>query len=133
LKDSTAWAIVRDFALSNNVSLPQTEERLQNHLGNHYAYSDWKAAFDAILQAEDNIQAATATIDKLETEAIHQHNPPSASFPAHASSTQLQKLETELMQSITELKARKHIVGEVPTLEELLNPNGEDEIGDLPY
>jgi hypothetical protein len=46
---------------------------------------------------------------------------------------QLAALEAELMDSVAELKTCKHIFGTAPTLEELLNPIQECEVGDLPY
>jgi hypothetical protein len=46
---------------------------------------------------------------------------------------QLENLETELVNAVTELKARKRIVGTPPSLEDLLNPIEEKEVGDSPY
>jgi hypothetical protein len=67
LYNAGAWAIIKTFALED-ISLPETEKRLQSHLGPRYSGADWKVAFDMVLEAEDDTAAAVAAIEKLELE-----------------------------------------------------------------
>jgi hypothetical protein len=111
-------------------SLPETEEKLQNCLGNWFIFADWKLAFDAILAAEDDTPAAVAAIDSLCTTPVRTIN--STATPARQI-LQLNALETDLMDAIAELKTRKRIVGTAPSLKDLLNPVQEREIGDSQF
>ncbi|KIK76213.1 hypothetical protein PAXRUDRAFT_170629 [Paxillus rubicundulus Ve08.2h10] len=52
------------------------------------------------------------------------------SCPLHP---ELSQVKSEFMQAVDSLHDQKHIWGTKPTLEELLNPIEEKEIGDLPY
>src|SRR5258705_7691196 len=119
-KDAGAWDIVKSFAEGDNISLPETEEWLQCYLGSQYAYNDWKAAFDAVLHAEDDTATSVAAVEKLRTEAIAQALAPvindQPSSQLRPVLPQLTTLETELMDSVAELKNRKRIVGTTPTL-----------------
>ena len=123
-------------------SLPEVEEKLRNYLGDRYSFADWKPFFDGIFNAEKDAEAALAIIDKLRNAGST--SPPSctpASTPtsnpiptdSRPNLTQLSTLETGLIKSVAELQARKRINGTAPTLEELVNPIEENEIGDSPY
>lgn len=108
--------------------MPETEKWLQDHLGDCYSYNDWKHAFDAVFTAKDDIVVAIVAIESLQKVATQQHNPTQKLLIP-----QLTHLEDGLIKSVTELKNRKCIVGEAPTLEDLLNPAEENEIGDSPF
>jgi hypothetical protein len=47
--------------------------------------------------------------------------------------TQSHALEAELMDCVVELKRRNRIFGSIPSLDDLLDPTEEQEIGDMPY
>jgi hypothetical protein len=53
--------------------------------------------------------------------------------PIHAHTTQCKALKIDLLKSVWELKRWNHIFGPVPSLEELLDPVEEEEIGESPY
>ncbi|KAH9160083.1 hypothetical protein EDB89DRAFT_1915231 [Lactarius sanguifluus] len=118
------------------MSLPDAKARLQAHLGHDFHFADWKSAFDIIFEAEDDIPAAAAAIEKMATQAIAHTmttSSPNPSIAPHASFSQLQDLEADLMCAIDSLQQRKHIRGTAPTLEDLLNPIEETEIGHSDY
>ncbi|KAG1764954.1 hypothetical protein EDD22DRAFT_951411 [Suillus occidentalis] len=115
--DPVAWKIVREFA-SSEMSLPEAETRLEHHLTDHYADTDWRPALKAIMDAEGDIDAALNAIR----------------IPARPKTlTQVTSLETELMDSIDELKSRNRIFGKPPTVKELLDPVEEREVGGHDY
>jgi hypothetical protein len=68
--NANAWDIMMAFAHGTINSLPETEEKLKNCLGNQFIFADWKPAFDAILAAEDDTPAAVAAIDSLRTTPV---------------------------------------------------------------
>ncbi|KAH9013972.1 hypothetical protein EDB85DRAFT_894205 [Lactarius pseudohatsudake] len=121
------------------MSLPDAKARLQAHLGHQFCFADWKSAFDIVFEAEDDIPAAAAAIEKMATQAIAHYpatmatSSPNPSIAPHASFSQLQDLEADLMCAIDSLQQRKHIHGTAPTLEDLLNLIEETEIGHSDY
>jgi hypothetical protein len=52
-----AWDILHQFT-SSDMTLPQAEEKLLAHLGNHYKDADWRPALKAIMDAEGNVMQA---------------------------------------------------------------------------
>ncbi|KAH9010168.1 hypothetical protein EDB83DRAFT_2173810, partial [Lactarius deliciosus] len=133
--DPVAWAIVKEYARTD-MSLPDAEARLQAHLGHHFCSADWKSAFDIIFEAEDDIPAAAAMIEKMATQAIAHTmtvSSPNPSIATHASFSQLKDLEADLMCAIDSLQKCKCIRGTALTLEDLLNPIEETEIGHSDY
>lgn len=142
IADPAAWEIVKEFAAANNISLPQAENNLKAYLGSHYHYEEWKTAFDVVLEAEDNTNTAIQNVNALATIALTARipttNPSTPSISTRitsssASTPQLTSLETDLMETVTELKSRRRIIGTAPTLEDLLNPAEENDVGDSPY
>jgi hypothetical protein len=107
LYNAGAWAIIKTFALEDT-PLPETEKRLQSYLGPYYSGANWKAAFDADLEAEDDIAAAVAAIKKLESDTNKsQHSPLSSNVKtsslAWPTLPQLAALKEDLMSSVLEL------------------------------
>ncbi|KAF9232698.1 hypothetical protein BU15DRAFT_10943, partial [Melanogaster broomeanus] len=45
--------------------LPEAEKRVKDALGTRYNEADWQPAFKAVMDAENNTDAATAAIEKL--------------------------------------------------------------------
>lgn len=140
LQDKQAWQIIFDYAENEDVTMPEAMQKLQEHLQDRYREGEWKSAFDAVFEAEDDIPKAVAAVHAL-AEALAQQNhagspsnrPFSTSGPARTPIEQLDKLEKDLMGAVHNLKERNRIIGTAPTLEELLNPVEEDMIGDSPY
>ena len=117
------------------MTLPDAEEHLKSHLGDRYNQQDWQPALDAVMNAEGDIPCAQ--------EAIH-HLASKSQFPRlkikisrrlvkPESPPQLVDAEKGLMDSIEELVKRKRIIGPPPTLEDLVNPIKEQEVGNSPY
>jgi hypothetical protein len=128
LQDLRAWKIIEDFAV-DEMTLPEVIGRLESYLGNAYSYGDWKLAIDAVLGAENDSQVAKAAIETLRTQNLQpvSVSPLSASAPELPAQSIL--LESELMESVQELQKRRRIIGSAPTLDDLLNPISEQEIG----
>ena len=136
LADNGAWGILQEFANGTISSLPQTESRLEVHLGDRYRFIDWKPAFDAVFAAEDDVGKAISAIETLEkqarTETTTAPTIPSPT-PPRLALNQLTMLENDLMECVTKLGDRKRIRGTCPTLEDLLNPVEEREIGESDF
>lgn len=140
LRDPAAWKIIEEFAAGEgDITLPQTIDKLQAHLGNAYRYEDWKPAYEAVFNAEEDTIAALNAVQALAEQAQHQQaegrgSTESASeMDPQPSIAELTKLETDLMDAVEDLYQRKRIRGGRPTLEELINPSEENEVGDSPY
>src|ERR1700720_504714 len=106
--------------------------KLKGCLGDHYTHSDWKPVFDAIFATEGDTPTAVTAIKKLCTEVMQQ---PIAHTTTQTPTRipQLEIFDTELVNAVVELKARKHIVGTPPSLKDLLNPIEEKKVGDSPF
>jgi len=129
--DPIAWKIIHEFA-TTNMSRPNAEIRLQAHLGNSYSAADWEPALKVITEEEDADEAIN-TIASLEKAALCcsglKIRIPSRPRQPH----QLISAETELMQTIDNLKSRNRIFGVPPTVDELLDPAEEREVEDSPF
>jgi hypothetical protein len=121
---TAAWDTLEKFA-TTDMSLPQAERMLKDHLGDRYVDEKWRPAFDAVMAAENNAAAALEAIQELK----HSSNPntSAALLSLHASTTQCADLEENLMSSVKALKSRNRIFGPMPTIEELINPSKERE------
>ena len=118
------WAIIKSFAQINDAALSVVKNKLKDHLGTCYEFDDWKPAFNAVLQAKDDSDAALAAVNNLKIDTLHKFQ---------LSDAPVDLVEGDLMQAVNELKSRKWIVGTAPTLKDLLNPIQECEIGESPY
>lgn len=83
LKNPDAWAIMKSF-VHGNETIPEIEQKLEHLLGDRYAFGDWKAVFDAILEAEDDIAAALDIIALQEANAMGQPHPVTGGAPSIA-------------------------------------------------
>ena len=131
------WEVIHEFAMSSSMTLPQAEEKLKAIFGAGYVDDTWRPALNAVLEAENDEQKALEAIEKLThrtdatittTNHTEPVTPPSPSAPP-----QLQEVEKELIDTVNELKACRRIVGAPLTLEEMLDPVEEREIGDSAY
>ncbi|KAF9236313.1 hypothetical protein BU15DRAFT_37249, partial [Melanogaster broomeanus] len=132
-----AWQIILDFAAGEIGSLPDAERQLAAHLGHEFSVPQWKPAFDEIFKAEDDSYAAVMAIEALKKKAMSNtcttEPPQKTTTAAHASLPELEHMELELMEAVDVLHTCKCIQGTCPTLEDLLNPADEKEIGESPY
>jgi hypothetical protein len=128
--DPGAWNIIRQFADTDDMTLPWAEACLKEHLGNTYVEGDWVDALKAVMDAEgDNIKAAE-TVEKLASVACRRTGL-TIKIPLLTKSPQLQTLEHGLTKSIEELTTRRRIIGTPLTVDEILNPQEEKNIGEV--
>ena len=137
ITNPAVWQII-DFAANKICSLPQAEEQLGAYLGGRFSFLQWKPAFDEVFKAEGDASAALEAVEALKSKVTVRHltqlqaeiqDPmsPNLSLP------ELESTELELMQVVDELHRRRRIIGTRPTLEDLLNPVEEKEVGHSPY
>ena len=124
-----AWCVIRDFA-TTEMSLPEAEERVKEILGNHYIDTDWRPTFKAVMNAEGDSNKAASEVEEL-AQAACRRTGLKIKIPARRPPlTQLTTLEDEVTTSLQDLKTRNRIFGELPSLDEFLEPVEEQEIGD---
>ncbi|KAG1735299.1 uncharacterized protein EDB91DRAFT_1025664, partial [Suillus paluster] len=129
--DPVVWKTLQKFA-TMEMSLPNAESDLQAHLGNCFVDSDWRPALKAVMDAEGDMDIALNALNTLAQAASH-HTTLKIWIPAHPQKAdQLSSAEAELMQSVNNLKAHNRIFGTLPTINELLDPAKEREMGELP-
>ena len=104
------------------MSLPQAKDALTDLFGAGYIEETWVPALTAIMDAENDASLALEAINKIRT--------PLKAPSACATTTQCAALEADLAESVQNLKERKRIFGRVPTLDELLDPVEEQEVGE---
>ncbi|KIJ26213.1 hypothetical protein M422DRAFT_55619 [Sphaerobolus stellatus SS14] len=145
LSDPAAWRIIQDFAVSDSTLL-QVEDKLKAHLDNHYRWDDWSPAFNAVMEAERDVAKALENLSKLTMKFLGctVSNLPMGTMstdpaPIHppadlqAAPPQLKELENGLQDAVNKLKQHKRIIGTLLTLDEMLNPVEETEIGMSQY
>lgn len=127
-----AWNIVRKFA-TTEMPLPAVENDLKAHLRERYVDSDWRPALKAIMDAEGDTEIALNAVNAL-AEAASRRTGLKIRIPARPqqAADQLSSAEADLMQSVNDLKARNRIFGQLPTLNELLDPVEERDMGEFP-
>lgn len=117
--DPDAWDILRDFATSE-MTLPQAEEKIQKHLDKRYKDEDWRPAFKAVMDAEGDVAAAQAALQKLSASCLLPKlviRLPGRLEPRPSDDN----VEKELMDSVEELRKRNRIFGELPTVDDLVD------------
>ncbi|KAJ7224681.1 DDE superfamily endonuclease-domain-containing protein [Mycena pura] len=127
--DPGAWEIVRAYTRTEEMTMPQAQEELKKRLGERYVEADWIEALSAIQVCEENVELALEEVEKLAKAAQHV---PRLTIKITVAS-QIKVLERRLESLVAELKERKRIIGTPPTLEEILNPPEELEIGEDTY
>ncbi|KAF9247196.1 hypothetical protein BU15DRAFT_70035 [Melanogaster broomeanus] len=108
--DPVGWKIVREFA-TTEMNLPEVE-----------------APLAAVMDAEGDVATAMKAIEPL-YDAADRRTGIKIRIPAAQPPPQLSDAETTLMTSITALQQRNRIFGEPLSLEEILDPAEEREIG----
>ena len=98
LCDAGMWAIIKSFAQIDDAALSVVENKLKDHLDTHYKFDDWKPAFNAVLQAKDDSDAALAAVNNLEINTLCKFR---------LSDAPVNLVEGDLMQAVNELKSRK--------------------------
>lgn len=133
--DRGAWDILQKFA-GSEMTLPDVEAQLQQHLGDCYDDKDWRPALSAVMNAEGNFLQAHEAINKL---AAASQLPrltiklPGQSCPSLYMASGIINTEKKLMESVDELMRWRQIIGKPPTLEDLVDPIEEHKPSDSPY
>jgi hypothetical protein len=126
-QEIAAWDIIRNFA-TMDMTLPRAEELLKDVFGDAYLDDKWRPALDAVMAAEEDVDMALDAINKIQLASNV-----AASPSANTLMTQCKELEEDLMNSVADLKKHNRIFGEVPTLEQLVNPIEEQDVGESLY
>lgn len=146
MKEVRAWEVVKEFAISEDIGLPQAEESLQSLLGDRYVNADWEPVLKVVMDAENDGVKALEGLDQL-TEKLFglkisqlsnnssalTRQEPYAFAPSLMPPQQLSEAENDLNNAVDDLKRRNQIVGTPLTLEEILDPIEEREISDSEY
>ena len=114
---------------ATDMRLPDAEQYVKDALGTRYEDRDWQPAFKAVMDVENDTDAATTAIEKLSRTAADWTGL-KIRIPARPVVPQLDALEKDVTQSISDLQAHKHIFGTPPTLDEFLEPKEEAETRD---
>lgn len=113
---------------------PEAEEQLVKHLKERYIYKEWQPVYDAVFAAEnDSVVAVTAVTEMMNS---HLQGKATSSGPSKIDPKrpeELERTEKLLLEAVENLQGRRRIWGTAPTLEELLNPIEEEEIGERTY
>jgi hypothetical protein len=115
------------------MTLPQAEEKISTHLGDRYVAKDWFPALKAVMDAEGNIIEAQKALREISLAC--ERLKLTIKLPARsARPTQLVDAEEAIVGSVQRLKDRNRIFGEVPTIDDIIDPVDErEDIEDSPY
>ena len=124
---AAGWDIVVQYA-TNSWSLPEAHAFLQERLGDRYVASEWHGPLDCASEADDDANTALAAVNAMCNKWAPDSPSDSHEMAMITIPNEERKVEEELMELVAQLKARKCITGEPPTLEELLDPEEEQEM-----
>ena len=114
--------LVVKFA-TNSWLIPEVHSTLQECLGDQYIASEWNEPLDSALGAEGDVSAALAAVNAWCNKWVP--DSPVATIPDEHNN-----VEEELLELVAQLKAQRQIIGEPLTLDEMLDPVEEQEIGE---
>lgn len=152
-------AILREWAGSSSISLPAVHEKLRDLLGSQFIAEDWNKLFDTVMREDDDIPAALAALERValptlpagslvmekgdgEVEVVVVDKSPASATAGAASvptlarthvSDEGQAVEADLLKKVFELRARNRIHGPALTIEEIVQPREEDEVGETEF
>ncbi len=116
---AAGWDIVVQFA-TNSWSIPEAHASLQERLGDQYIASEWNGPLDSASGAEGDVDAALAAIN-----AWHNKWAPNDLCKVAMAPNAHSKVEEELLNLVAQLKAQRCIIGQLFTLDEMLDPKEE--------
>ena len=111
------------------MTLPRAEEHLSQHLGSRYKSEDWRHALKAVMDAEGDVVKAQQAIQKISATCEQ----PKLTIKLPARPSELAASESRLANSVRDLQKRNRIFGELPSIDDLLDPIEERQIEDLPH
>ena len=115
------------------MTLPMAENQLQQLLSDSYVDEHWRAALTAVMDAEGDTEEASAAAEKLTAAATHRTSLVIKIPALRARPLQLAGAEEEILESVKNLKDRNRIFSTPMTLDKLLAPREETEIGEERY
>jgi hypothetical protein len=130
--DHGGWDILRQFA-TTEMTLPQAEAALIQHLGNRFKDADWRPVLKAVMDAEGDVQKALNAIQTMS--AACGRLKITIKLPAwSARPPQLITTEESLVSSVKVLQGRNRVFGQLLIVDELIEPVQEREsLEDSPY
>jgi hypothetical protein len=135
---AAGWDLVVEFA-TNSWSIPDAHSALQERLGDQFIVREWIEPLDSALAAEGDVSAALAAVNAWRNKWAPDSPSEAPDSPSEVLDSPVatildehDNVEAELLGLVAELKARKRIIGEPLTLEEMLDPIEEREIGEYP-
>jgi hypothetical protein len=112
------------------MTLPEAEVCVKEILGTRYADTDWLPAFEAVMNAEGDSDAAAMAVEQL-AQAASQRTGLKIRIPMRRPPlAQLTAVENEVATSLQDLRNHNRIFGELLSLDEFLEPAEEQEVGD---
>jgi hypothetical protein len=125
---TAGWDIVVQYA-GESWSLPEAHACLQECLGDQFIASKWKESLDTVLGAEEDTSATLAALATLRNKWAPDA-PLESPDALSESPDECHDIENELLNLVTQLKDRRCIFGQPCTLDEILDPEEEQEIGE---
>ncbi|EGO20529.1 hypothetical protein SERLADRAFT_441874 [Serpula lacrymans var. lacrymans S7.9] len=99
-----AWGVMREFAVSDSMTLPIAKACIKQALFGQYLDGDQRPALNTIMDAEGDAEAAIAAVKSL---------------------ANLSNIEDQLKNAIGELKSQNCIFGKPLTVDEVVDPAAE--------
>ncbi|THU93936.1 DDE-domain-containing protein [Dendrothele bispora CBS 962.96] len=126
-----AWRVLMAYATSD-WSRSQAEDELKAVLQDEFNPVDWQGPLNAVMECEDTESAVEAVNSLMPefTKTSSHDNPSSPSHAIRAVCADLKKAEEDFMACVQELHDRKRIKGDMPPIEDLLDPPEEREDAD---
>ncbi|KAJ3745122.1 hypothetical protein DFH05DRAFT_1524784 [Lentinula detonsa] len=126
------WKILQTFVVTTSMTLPQAEDALKEVFGAQYKDEVWRSMLSKITSQEPDSDRGPI-LAEIETHLQSLHPSSTVETGMPSSSAEISPVETELMDAVSLLKKRNRIFGPLPTLEELVNPAEEKDIGESAY
>lgn len=125
----TAWDIIRKFASSDSITLPEVESRLKTLLGSSYVEQDWQLVIDAIFSAENDTELAIREVERL---AAATANSSHLKICIHYQTLEqpppeVIEVEQDLLTTLKELHRLKGLPECVSSVDEVVEPKEERE------
>ena len=106
------------------MTLPQAEEKLSIHLRDCYVAKDWYPALKAVMDAERDVIKVQKVLREISLACKHPKL--TIKVPAQcACPTQLANAKKAIISSIQRLKDCNRIFGEMPTIDDIIDPVDE--------
>jgi len=124
--DPEAWEIIFGFATNDEMTLPEAESKLRKHLGLRFVQDDWQPALNAVVNAEGDTLTALDALESLRKRAIQSNTHLVIKITPLPKPPQLLEAERGLARAVRELEERRRIIGDPPSLNELIQPPEEE-------